>query len=86
MRTFLYNRTNFLAFERKVAYNKAIKGDDCMDFYGIAAASMSLSQAKVQQGVQLSVMKKTMDSQEAQAASLLDMLPPPNNYKIDVYA
>lgn len=57
-----------------------------MDFGGIAAASMGMHQAQLQQSVSLSVIKKSMDSAESQASSLLEMLPPPNNYIIDVRA
>ena len=56
-----------------------------MDFYGIAGVSTALSQARLQQSVSLSVAKKAMDSQEAQAAALLEMLPP-SPYAFDVYA
>ena len=56
-----------------------------MDFYGVAAARMSFSQVQLQQSVSLSVAKKAMDSQEAQAVALLEMLPPSQNL-IDVYA
>lgn len=53
--------------------------------YGIAAASMAISQARVQQAVSISVAKKAMDTQEAQAAAMLEMLPP-SDHIIDVYA
>ena len=48
-----------------------------MDYFGIASASMAYSQAQIQQSVSLSVTKKAMDSQEAQAVALLEMLPSP---------
>lgn len=54
-----------------------------MDF-GIAAASMAISQTQLQQAVTLSVTKKAMDTQEAQATALLEMLPPPSEHLIDV--
>ena len=57
-----------------------------MDLFGIGPASMAYSQAQVLQSVSLSVTKKVMDSQEAQAAALLEMLPPPSQYSFDVYA
>ncbi len=57
-----------------------------MDIANIAATSIGMHQAQLQQSVTLSVMKKTMDSVESQATSLLEMLPPPNNYNIDVRA
>lgn len=56
-----------------------------MDYFGIASASMSISQIQVQQSVSLSVAKKAMDSQEAQATALLEMLPE-SGHIIDVYA
>lgn len=56
-----------------------------MDLYGIAATSMAMSQAKLEQAVSTSVTKKAMDTQEAQAAALLKMLPP-TDHIIDVYA
>lgn len=56
-----------------------------MDFYGVASASMSFSQVQLQQSVSLSVAKKAMDAQEAQAVALLEMLPP-SQHIIDVYA
>ena len=49
-----------------------------MDYFGIASASMAYSQAQIQQSVSLSVTKKAMDSQEAQAvlgAALLFLRP-----------
>ena len=57
-----------------------------MDYFGIASASMAYSQAQIQQSVSLSVTKKAMDSQEAQAVALLEMLPQPSQYTCDVYA
>lgn len=40
----------------------------------IAAMSMGMSSAGLQQSVGVSVAKKTMDSQEVQAAGLMEML------------
>ena len=57
-----------------------------MDYFGIASASMAYSQAQIQQSVSLSVTKKAMDSQEAQAVALLEMLTQPSQYTFDVYA
>ena len=56
----------------------------------IAAASMSLSTAALQQSYSISMAKKAMESQEAAAQGLLEMLPqtPPGQAgsHIDVYA
>lgn len=41
---------------------------------GIAAMSMNLSAAKLQQNVGISLAKKVMDTQEMQAAGLMKML------------
>ena len=58
-----------------------------MDFYGIAATSMALSQAKLQQAVSISVTKEVMETAETQAATLLDqMIPAPSQYQFDTYA
>lgn len=58
-----------------------------MDYFGIAAASMDMSAAKVQQAVQTTMLKKTMDSQEAQAEAMISqMMPPPSSNIIDTYA
>ena len=57
-----------------------------MDYFGIASASMAYSQAQIQQSVSLSVTKKAMDSQGAQAVPLLEILPHPTQYTFDVYA
>lgn len=58
-----------------------------MDMYGIASASVNMQQVQLQQAVSLSVTKKAMDSSEAQASALLEMLPPPpTDYLIDVRA
>lgn len=46
-----------------------------MDFYGIAQMSMNMSLAKTQSAVQLSLLKKSMDSQEASMALLLEGMP-----------
>ena len=55
----------------------------------IAAASIGMSLAQVQSGVSVSLLKKTMDSTEAQAVSLVqDMLSgvAPAQYSFDVWA
>lgn len=55
----------------------------------IAAISIDMSLAKVQNSVSLSLMDKTMENCEAQAASLInDMLQaaPPPQYSFDVWA
>ena len=55
----------------------------------IAAASTGISFAKVQSEVSVSLLKKTMDSTEAQATSLVqDMLRgvAPAQYNFDVWA
>lgn len=57
-----------------------------MDLYGIASMSMAMSQASLAQNVQVSVLKKTMDSQEAQALSLVEMMAPPSGHLLDTYA
>ncbi len=57
-----------------------------MDFYGIAATSMIMSQAKLQQAVALSVTKEVMDTAENQSATLLDQMLPPSPYSFDTYA
>lgn len=61
-----------------------------MDVMGIAAMSMSMSEAKLTQGVAIATMKNAMESQEAQAAQLLEMLntaqPPAFGHQLSVYA
>lgn len=51
----------------------------------IAALSMDMSAARLQQSVSISVQKKVMDTQELAAQELLKMLPPQTN-TIDTYA
>lgn len=51
----------------------------------IAAASMSMSAAKLQQGVSVSVAKKAMDQQELALQELQRMLPD-QGHIIDTYA
>lgn len=56
----------------------------------IAAMSMQMSLAKVQQGVSIAVTKNAMDFQETQSAQMLEMLdalPQPASYgrQLDVY-
>ena len=52
---------------------------------GIAALSMTMSAAAIQQQASISVEKKMMDSQELAAQELLQMLPPQTSI-IDTYA
>lgn len=56
----------------------------------IAAASMDLSAAKVQQDVSISLLKKAMQSQEESLNVIMDgvdaAMAPPAEHKIDVYA
>ena len=50
-----------------------------MDISAIAAVSIDMHLSQVQQAVDVSLLKNTMDSQESQAAALLDgMLPAPS--------
>lgn len=51
----------------------------------IAALSMDMSAARLQQSVSISVQKKVMDTQELAAQGLLKMLPPQTS-TIDTYA
>jgi hypothetical protein len=64
-----------------------------MDVYGIAAMSMSLSQMKLSQSVDLAMMRKVMDLQEQSVAQMLDMAEavdttaaamPPSEHILDV--
>jgi hypothetical protein len=63
-----------------------------MDFYGIAAMSMSLSQMKLAQSVDLTMMRKVMDLQEQSVAQMLEMAEvaapevaaPPSEHLLDV--
>lgn len=52
---------------------------------GIAAMSMDMSAAKIQQSVSTAVTKKVMDTEELAAQELLRMLPTKGDY-IDTYA
>lgn len=56
----------------------------------IAAMSMNISQANIQSAMNISLMKKTMDQQEASAMQLIESMaaavPPPSNHIIDVLA
>ncbi len=56
----------------------------------IAAASMDLSAAKVQQDVSISLLKKAMQSQAESLNVIMDgvdaAMAPPVEHKIDVYA
>ena len=51
----------------------------------IAALSMDMSAARLQQSMSISVQKKVMDTQELAAQELLKMLPPQTS-TIDTYA
>jgi hypothetical protein len=57
---------------------------------GLAAASIDLSLAKVQSSYSTALLKKTMDSEESQAASLiqgmLEAVPAPAQYGFDTWA
>lgn len=64
-----------------------------MDPYGIAAASMSLSQLKIAQSVDFAMMRKVMDLQRQTAEQLISTaaavdasaaVPPPSEYLLDV--
>jgi hypothetical protein len=63
-----------------------------MDIYGIAAMSMSLSQIKLSQTVDLAMMRKAMDMQEQSVAQILDIAEaagasaaaPPSEHLLDV--
>lgn len=54
----------------------------------IAAASISMHEAQLQQSVSISMAKKTMDSAELAVQELLEMLPSPpgTGAYIDTYA
>lgn len=52
----------------------------------IAAASVNMHSTQLQQDVQLSVMKKTMDTQEQQMETLVNEMLPPSNNLLDVLA
>lgn len=56
----------------------------------IAATSMGLSMAKVQQDVSISLLKKAMESQEESLNVIMDgvdaAMQPPAEHMIDVYA
>jgi hypothetical protein len=64
-----------------------------MDLYGIAAMSMSLSQMKLSQSVDLAMMRKVMDLQQQSVEQLLDIaeaavpdvaVAPPSDHLLDV--
>jgi hypothetical protein len=64
-----------------------------MDTYGIAAVSMSLSQMKVAQSVDLAMMRKVMDLQQETMDQMLSMaevvdtaaaVAPPSDHLLDV--
>lgn len=55
----------------------------------IAAASMTMSEARVSMAYDTAMVKKSMDAMEEQAAAMIDMIQsvtPPSPYKFDVYA
>ena len=56
----------------------------------IAAASMDLSAARVQQDVSISLLKRAMEDQEASMNVMLDgvdaAMQPPSEHILDVYA
>ncbi len=58
-----------------------------MDLMSVAATSIENSLAQVQQDVSISLLKKTMDSQESQATQLIQQMAPPPSFghKLDVY-
>ena len=54
----------------------------------VASASMTMAQADVLQQTSVSLLKKTMETQEAQSQQLLEMLPRQAasfGHKLDVY-
>ncbi|MDR1245651.1 MAG: YjfB family protein [Clostridiales Family XIII bacterium] len=64
-----------------------------MDTYGIAAMSMSLSQMKLAQSVDLAMMRKVMDLQQQSVEQMLNMadavdtaaaVAPPSEHLLDV--
>jgi hypothetical protein len=64
-----------------------------MDTYGIAAMSMSLSQMKLAQSVDLAMMRKVMDLQQLSVDQMLAIAeavdtniaaPPPSDHLLDV--
>ena len=56
----------------------------------IAAMSMNIGQANLQSAINVSLMKKTMNQEEANAMQLIESMaaavPPPSNHSIDVLA
>ncbi|MBS5144617.1 MAG: YjfB family protein [Butyricicoccus pullicaecorum] len=56
----------------------------------IAAMSINMSQASLQNAMNISLMKKTMDQEQANAMQLIESMaaavPPPSNHIIDVLA
>ena len=54
----------------------------------IAAASMTMSEARVNMAYDTAMVKKSMDAMEEQAAAMIDMIQSaaPSPYKFDVYA
>jgi len=54
----------------------------------IASAAMSMSQARIEQAVSISMMKRVMDVQKQQGQAIVDMLAAPANFgqRLDVKA
>lgn len=52
----------------------------------IAALSIGMSGAKLQQAAGLMVLKKAMDQGAMSSASLLEIMPPPSGHRLDVRA
>jgi hypothetical protein len=75
-----------------VGFNPQPEGRYSMDFYGIAATSMSLSQMKVSQAVDYAMMRKVMDMQQQSAAQIMELAQakdasaaaPPSEHLLDV--
>jgi len=77
-----------LIFFRILSINnyKQRKGAISMDMMNdIAAMSMDMSAASIQQQASISVQKKVMDTQELAAQEMMKMLPPQTSI-IDTYA
>ena len=58
-----------------------------MDIMAIAATSIAMHQSQLEQAVDIAVMRKAMDSQEAQAAELIKDLEQavlPSSHKLDI--
>jgi len=62
-----------------------------MDVMAIGAMSIAMHQSQIQQAANLSVMRKAMDLQESQAASLIEgfeqaNVAPPSTHQLDILA